>query len=456
MTITTPKISTYQDALDYLYSFIDYERKPARTPAEAAHNLDRLRALLAALGNPQAQFHSVVIAGTKGKGSTAAILESIVRSGGYRTGLWTSPHLNSYRERIQVNRTLITQAELVALVNRLSPIIEQFDTATYGAPTTFELGFSIALCHFAAQSVHLAVIEVGLGGRYDCANVLTPLVSLVSSISYDHINVLGSTLTAIASDKAGIFKPGVPAVTVPQPAEAAAALAAVAQQVGAPLHIAVCARDAATPLCRDEHTERTPVPTLTCPVPPIPRLRGAFQRENARLACTAAVLLRQHATHPLVISDTHIQAGLASVDWPGRLEVVGQQPTIVLDGAHNGDSAYKLIQALQAEFAYHRLILVLGVSRDKQIEAILRELLPAASLLVLTHSRHPRALTDLARLAQQGSGWYSGATLFTDDVPDALALAQAHATPADLICVTGSLFVVGAAREALGVATVCD
>ncbi len=456
MPTVTPLIASYQDALDYLYSFIDFERKPARTPQQAAHNLARMRAWLAALGDPQQHFQSVVIAGTKGKGSTAAMLESILRAAGYRTGMWTSPHLNSYRERIQVDRTLISQADLIALVQQIPPLLEHFDSASLGVPTTFELGFGLALRHFANQGVQVAVVEVGLGGRYDCANVLTPLVSLVASISYDHTNVLGTTLSKIAYDKAGIFKPAVPAITVPQHPEAAAMLMQVAQQVGTPLHLAAPLPDETEEVCRDANINRTSLPLLACPVEPTPRLRGAFQRENARLACGAAVLLRQHPTSPLDISDAAIRTGLDTVQWAGRLEVIRQQPLIVLDGAHNGDSAHKLVRALRDEFNYARLLLVLGISRDKHIDAILSELLPATALLMLTRSRHPRALSDLASLAERCRAWYAGEILITDNVPDALELVQQHATPADLICVTGSLFVVGAARETLGVATVCD
>ncbi|NJK81872.1 MAG: bifunctional folylpolyglutamate synthase/dihydrofolate synthase [Chloroflexaceae bacterium] len=431
-------ITSYQDALDYLYSFVDFERKPARTPQEAQHNLDRTRALLDAVGTPP-HFKSVVIAGTKGKGSTAAILESILRVAGYRTGLWTSPHLNSYRERMQVNRVLITQAQLVRAVQQLQPIVAAFDHATYGTPTVFELSYALTLSFFAEQQIDVAVLEVGLGGRYDATNAITPLVSAVSSISYDHMHVLGDTLSQIAYDKAGIFKPGVPAVTIPQHPEAAAMLARVAHEVGTPLHLAAPA---------GWHDPQG-LPVLVCPTMPAPRLRGAFQLENAQLACGIVALLRQQG---LPIPDDAISQGLATVQWAGRLEVAGTAPLLVLDGAHNGDSAQKLIAALQAEFSYARLILVLGMSRDKHTDAILEALLAHTDTLVLTHSRHPRAYTDLDKIAAQARPLFHGTILFAGDVPDALDEARRIAHPNDLICVTGSLFVVGAAREALGLA----
>ncbi|HET9223008.1 MAG TPA: Mur ligase family protein, partial [Roseiflexaceae bacterium] len=226
---------TYQESLDYLYSFLDTERKLPRRPAEL--NLPRTAALLAALGEPQRAFPSVVIAGTKGKGSTAVLIEAIARASGLRTGLWTSPHMHSYRERIQVDRRLITQAELIGAVEAIQPVVAAFEQGEHGAPTVFELGFAIALRFFAEQAVDLAVLEVGLGGRYDSANVVTPLLSVITSISYDHMHVLGDTLRQIAYEKAGIIKPGVPAITVAQQPEALAEIARVAAEVGGPLWV---------------------------------------------------------------------------------------------------------------------------------------------------------------------------------------------------------------------------
>ncbi|HEX5690457.1 MAG TPA: Mur ligase family protein, partial [Roseiflexaceae bacterium] len=227
---------TYQQTLDYLYSYLDTERAMPRRSAEL--NLPRTAALLDALGALQHAFPSVVIAGTKGKGSTAVILEAIARAAGLRTGLWTSPHLHSYRERIQVDRQLISQEELIAAVEALRPAITAFEQGEHGPPTVFELGFAIALRHFAARQVDLAILEVGLGGRFDSANVIVPLVSVVTSISYDHMAILGDTLTQIAFEKAGIFKPGVPAITVEQQPEAMQEIVRVAAEVGAPLWVA--------------------------------------------------------------------------------------------------------------------------------------------------------------------------------------------------------------------------
>lgn len=440
----------YQEALDYIYGFLDPHRRPAATPQAAEQNLERMRALLAAAGDPQRHFPSVVVAGTKGKGSTCALIESITRAASYRSGLWTSPHLNTYRERFQIDRRLISQADLVATLEQLRPLIDGFDTATYGRLIPFEIGFALALRYFAAAPVDLAVLEIGLGGRYDSVNVITPLVSVISSISYDHMHVLGATLAEIADNKAGIMKPGVPAITVPQQPAAAAVLLRVSRAVGAPLWlagphgIARCAADATTLHDAD------PATFSAYPVAPEPQLlRGAFQHENARLALGAALLLR---TRGLSLPDAALASGLATATWPGRLEIVAQKPTIVLDGAHNGDSARKLVAALRAEFQFGRLILVLGTSRDKDIPAIVAALAPAADQLVLTRSRHPRALADLDQMAAAVQPFAQAPPVLALDMPEALAAARRLASPDDLICVTGSLFVVGAAREALGLA----
>lgn len=290
-----------------------------------------------------------------------------------------------------------------------------------------------------------------MGGRYDAVNAITPLVSAVSSISYDHVHVLGHTLAAIADNKAGIMKPAVPAVTVPQQPEAAAVLAHEAATVGAPLWLAGEAALARQdgPATHPKAPGRSGVQTrVSYPVPPEPALlRGPFQRENARLALGTAMLLRERG---LPISETAMSAGLHSVRWPGRLELAAEQPLIVLDGAHNGDSAVKLATALRAEFRFERLVLVLGTSRDKDIAGIVAGLVPHADALVLTRARYHRAQADLDLLAAAARPHLRGPLVLTGNVAEALDEARARAGPHDLICVTGSLFVVGDAREALG------
>jgi dihydrofolate synthase/folylpolyglutamate synthase len=440
-------IATYRDALDYIESFSDPARQPALSNAEASRNVARMAALLAAIGEPQRALRSVIVAGTKGKGSSCALIERMLRAAGYRTGLWSSPHLNSYRERIQVDRQLITPAELAAAAHALQPIIDGFDPEPFGRPSSFDVGFLLALHHFAQRGVELAVLEVGVGGRYDCVNALRPLVSVISSISYDHQHIQGPTLGSIAWNKAGIMKAGVPAVSAPQWPAAAAELRREARAVSAPLWVAQ-----PWGLARAARGAGQEQPTLAYPVEPRPgRLRGVFQQENGRLALGAAMLLREQGLH---LPDAALAEGLAEATWPGRMELVGRAPLLVLDGAHNGDSAAKLALALRAEFSFERLILVLGTSRDKDIEGIAAGLVPHADQLILTRSAHHRALADLDALAAAVQPHLRGELAITHSVEEALALARRLARPSDLICLTGSLFVVGAARAALGLAEI--
>ncbi len=444
------QVTDYQSALDYLYQFVD-SNKPAPTPQAAAFKLERMRAILSMLDNPHTALQCVVVAGTKGKGSTCAMLESIVRVAGYRTGLWTSPHLHSYRERIQVNRQQMSREALVAAVAHLQPLVAQFDQGYYGPPTTFELGLALALRFFVAQGVELAIIEVGVGGRYDASNVITPLVSVISSLSYDHMHILGYTLAEIAYDKAGILKPGVPAVTVPQQPEAEGTLMEVAQDVDVPLWVASgrgLRGGVFSPSAGNGPAEWWPYP-----VEPVSALRGGFQQENARLAMGAALLLREQG---FTLPDSALVRGLSVVQWPGRLEVATTAPLLVLDGAHNDYSARKLLEALRQEFHFARLVLVLGISQTKDIDALVSVLVPHASALVLTHSHHPRAYVNLEQLAGDVWPYLHGALVLAPDVAGALEQARTLAEADDLICVTGSLFLVAAARAALGLTDVVE
>lgn len=430
----------YQAAIDYLYSFIDSEAQLPRRPAE--FNLPRTSALLAAIGNPQDAFPSVVIAGTKGKGSTAVMLEALLRAAGYRTGLWTSPHLHSYRERIQVNRELISQDAFIALVEQVQPTLDTFDTEAHGTPSVFEIGFLMALRHFAQQQIDVAVLEVGLGGRYDTANAVTPVLSIITSISYDHTQILGATLGEIAYQKAGIAKPGVPLLTTRQEPAAMHAIAQVTGEVGTPLFIAAAPGEQPPDA---PHAQRLEVYVDDLPL----GLPGPFQHQNARLAVAATQLLSAQFD----ISQTAIERGLATATWPGRFEIRAGEPTIVLDGAHNGDSALRLVEALTAYFPDCPVVLVFGTTRDKDVTAMFAALVPIASAIVLTHSQHPRAETNLAGLAAQITQQRPELLIKqTESVPQAIEDARNIAEPGAVICITGSLFLVGAAREALGLA----
>lgn len=448
-------VTTYQQALDYLYGYLPAPNAP-RNPAE---NLPRTRALLDVIGAPDRQLKSVVVAGTKGKGSTSAMIASMAQAAGLRVGLWTSPHLHSYRERIQINGQLISQANLVSAVNQIIPHVSHHER-TGGLPATFAIGFTIAMRYFADHQVDLAVVEVGLGGRYDSANVLTPLVSVITSISYDHVDLLGDTIDQIAAQKGGIAKPHVPLLVAPQPYAALVTLAACAAEVGAPC---VVVDDAGNGGIRgsDPADERVrgPIPELYDPYDFYTgihesALAGDVQVENTRLAVAAMQHLKRHFHIP----DEAIARGLAQVRWPGRFELcTSMRVPVLLDGAHNVDSAERLVYSVRRRFPDVPITLVIGCSRDKDVVSMIHVLATIAEDVVVCASRHPRALQDFASMHAAVAQVRPDITVVTvADPVDALQYAVRYAPPDGLIVVTGSLFVVAAAREALGLAQEVD
>jgi dihydrofolate synthase/folylpolyglutamate synthase len=430
--------ATYRDALEYIYSFTDYEKKGFAVYAPEFYNLDRVHRLLALLGDPHHSFQAVHLAGTKGKGSTAAIVESILRAAGLRTGLYTSPHLHTFRERIQVGGDLIPEAEVVRLVEKMRPLVAQVEDIT-----TFEVMTALAFAWFAEQGVQWAVVEVGLGGRLDATNVLIPAVAVITSLSLDHMAILGDTLAQIAQEKAGIVKPGVPVVSAPQAGEALAVIEAACLQQKAPLTLVgrdwTWARGQAD-LEGQAFTlyhHRQAVTGLWLP------LLGEHQVVNAATAVAAVALLQQAgAAVPLAA----IRDGLRSVRWPGRLEILGRAPVVVVDSAHNGDSAQKLMAALRATFRFRRLILILGASPDHATPVLMEALLCGTDRAIATRSRHPRAAAPAQLQAQAESlGFHLEVS---ETVAGALEAALVDADPSDLICCTGSVFVAAEAREA--------
>jgi dihydrofolate synthase/folylpolyglutamate synthase len=436
--------AAYQEALDFLYSFINYENRMPPSRDHARFNLQRMRWFLRQLGEPQLRWKSVVVAGTKGKGSTAAMIEAILRAAGCRTGLYSSPHLHSWRERVQVNRELISQADAIALTGRLKQLVADLP-ADLERPTTFELTTALAFEYFARSKVDVAVLEVGMGGRYDTVNVVTPSVSAITPISFDHMAILGNTLGEIAWAKAGIIKPGVPVVTAPQAEEALQVIRAEAG-TQSPLWLADGA--GLRPLANaDGELRAYPVAIDEMTI----GLRGRYQVDNARTAAAVAMLLQEQGLH----APTEAMAeGLATARWPGRFEVVPGTPPVVIDGAMNRASAARLREAL-GTLRYRRLILVLGTSQDKDVAAIAAELAPHASCVVLTRSRHPRS-ADPEALAAAVEPFFDGPMFITDDVPPAVEKARELAGDEDLICVAGSLFVAAAARETLGLPAIVD
>ena len=358
----------------------------------------------------------VLIAGTKGKGSTAAFLASIAHVSGSRAGLFTSPHLQDYRERVRVDGAMLAPATFDRAIGQLRPLVTRFRRAHPGAgePTTFELTLVLALQTFAVRRCAVAILEVGLGGRLDATNALDPAISIITPVSYDHTAILGRSLATIATEKAGIVRRGRPALVAVQRSAAARAIAKV---------------------CREEGAELEVVRPLKGTVDLA--LDGDHQRQNAALAVAAARVLELSAVAP----------GLRSAAWPARYELVPGHPPIVLDGAHNGASAVALARQLRRDRAGRRLVLVVGINRDKDARAVLAPLVRSASTVIATRSASPRA-ADPVWLAQAAGPKARPA----DTVAMAIAMARADAGPHGFVCVTGSLALAGEARTALGLA----
>ncbi len=450
----------YQEALAYLYSLSDFERGGpfSRNPEE---NLPREARLLAELGNPQQEYSSTLIAGTKGKGSTAALIERVLREAGLRTGLYTQPDLHTFRERMRVDGRLISEQEVALLMQEVRAAVERIEQRHEFSPfITFEVATALALLYFSRQHVDHAVLEVGLGGRLDATNVTQPLVSVITSISYDHMQILGNTLTAIATEKAGIIKPRGVVVTSAQAPEALLAIATAAQRQQARLvrvgpaevdlaQEAVVAGQLPPLLYRYQLEKRSRegqrftvwTPEREYGGLEIP-LSGEHQLENATAALATLEMLRERG---IAWEETALRAGMAAVRWPARMEVVGQHPSIVVDGAHNADLMQKLMHALRESFSFRRLIVVLSVNADKDLVGIVQALADV-DVVVLTRMMNPRA-ASVEQLQELFGRYASHVQSYKErDTGAALNRALEVARSNDLICATGSLYL---AAEAL-------
>ncbi len=430
---------TYEEALRYLDSFVNYERCGSYD-YNRSFRLDRMRRLASNLGNPQKYFNSIHIAGSKGKGSTSTIIYSILQSSGYKTGLYTSPHLASFRERVRIDDELIGEEDVSSLLAEIKSVADGMKDEM---PTFFEVCTALSYLYFKEKKVDFAVFETGLGGRLDATNILEPLVSAITPISYEHTDKLGNTLTEIATEKAGIIKHNSVCVVAPQEEEALNAIIKVCRQKKAKI-ILVGKYIKFKELGFNDSMEAFAVSGLSGDYPRLEMsLLGAHQVANAATAIGAAEALR---FNNIIIDKEAVKRGVRNAKWPGRLEVVCRRPYIILDGAQNRASANALIYAVKRAFKYRKLILVLGVSNDKDIKGILEELLPAADSIILTKAKvseraaTPEKIKEL--IISKDKDIY-----MTQNVEDALTRARSFAGHEDLILITGSLFVVGEARQ---------
>jgi len=431
----------YTETIAYLYSLADYEKVRIERYTPETLDLSRVERLLAAVGNPHARFPTVHIAGTKGKGSTAAMSEACLRAAGYRTGFYTSPHMHTFRERIQVDRRKIAREEVIALVEEVRPLIERTPGVTY-----FEAITAIGFLHFARSKVDVAVIEVGLGGRLDATNVLTPEVSVITSLSLDHTYLLGNTLAEIAREKAGIIKLGIPAVSAPQRAEAIKVLEAVSQERGSSL--TEVGRDwDYDPGSADLDGQAFTARRITGGGSELDGeywipLLGRHQLENATNAIAALDIMHQRGFH---IPIEAVHEGLRSVCWPGRMEILSREPLVIVDGAHNSYSAQVLCRALEEWFPDQRWMLIFGASADKDIAGMLKVLLPISEYTIVTRSDHPRAASPV-ELADVVAVVGGGAEVSVN-VRKSLRRGLALMDPASGLLVTGSTHLVADVHE---------
>jgi dihydrofolate synthase / folylpolyglutamate synthase len=438
---------TYREALDWLYSFSDTERTGAFVH-DREDNLQRERALLAELGNPHLAYGVTHIAGTKGKGSTAAMIASVLAASGIRTGLYTQPDLHTFRERIQIGGEVMIEAAIASFAARVREALERVGDRQ-GSYITYEVATALAFLVLREAVVEHAVIEVGLGGRLDATNVVEPSVTVITSISYDHMEVLGDSLTEIATEKAGIIKPGVATVTTAQAPQALAVFERVCAERGSRLiRVAPEGTPGAACTYRDDGaTENAQWCTVKGPGFTLAHLElgllGAHQLENAAGAVAAAHELRRRG---LVIPDTAIREGLRRARWPARLQQVGWRPAIIVDGAHNADSLAKLGVALRRHFTWRRLIFVVGTMADKDRGGMAHQLAAMhPNLVVATHARSPRALPAETFVEAVHDDDPALPVEVAKTVPAALEVAQAAAGPEDLVCITGSLYLAGEA-----------
>ncbi|MFC1899339.1 bifunctional folylpolyglutamate synthase/dihydrofolate synthase [Chloroflexota bacterium] len=431
----------YQQALDFIYNLIDYERIHA--PRNAAnYDLRRMEELLKRLGNPHLKARTIHIAGSKGKGSVAAMVASALTASSYTTGLYTSPHLHVYNERIRIDDKLITNEELITHIEKLKPEVEAINReALYGHLTTFEVTTTLGFSYFAEKQVDFQVIEVGLGGRLDATNVVQPEVCVITSISRDHTRVLGNTLTEIATEKAGIIKNNSTVVASPHPAEVNLVIKEVCNARQAKL-IQVGKDVTWQGLAFDSTHQSLQIKGRLANYELSIPLLGQHQMENSATAVAVLEVLKENGAH---ISTNSITRGLAQTSWPGRLQVLNRRPLVVADGAHNPDSASKLRKSLEHYFDFDQAILILGVSSDKDISEIISVLAPIFDDVIATHSIHPRAMPTsdvIAAFEKQGI-----AAIATEDISIALPMALTMTGERSLICITGSLFVTAGAIE---------
>src|SRR5580704_8685122 len=436
-------IFSYSKALRFLSTLSDFERLRIVRYNSENFNLERMRTLLKKLGSPQDHFRSVHVAGTKGKGSTCAMIAAMLQANGYKVGLYTSPHLVDVRERIVIDGEMIPQASFARLVRLMESTVGKIKPS----PTYFDVLTAMAFKYFADNKIDIAVVETGLGGRLDSTNVIKPDVTAITSISHDHMAQLGPTLAHIATEKAGIFKHGIPAVSVVQDPQAEAAMKKVAEKVGAPLdftgqtiefsyrfessrmlgpHNRICLT---TPNSKFEH--------LAVP------LIGEHQAINCGLALAVIDRLKSRG---IAINDARAIEGLTKVTVAGRMEMVSQTPRVIVDGAHNAASLDAAMKAIGQHIPYDSMVVIFGCCGDKDVPGMLERITSGADKVIFTRIDNVRS-ADPYELSARYVELYGKMAQVAENLEEALGIANRAVTKEDLICITGSFYLVGEAKK---------
>ncbi len=428
----------YREAVDFIFGHTNYEMVPRLPHTQETYDLRRLFEVLERIGNPHLKARSLHITGTNGKGSTAAMLAAVLTRAGYKTGLYTSPHLVTMRERFRVDGEMISEGEVAELASLLEPEIAAVDAAArYGRLTVFEILTLLSFVWFVRRGCQWQVMEVGMGGRFDATNVIQPEVCFLTAIGLDHTEVLGDTLAKIATEKCGIIKPGCVVVSHPQAEEAGRVIEQTCREKGVTL-LRVGKDITRQPVSHDlEHQVieiRGRLENYRVSLP----LLGDYQLDNAAAAVAGLEVVLERGWK---ISTADILEGLAGVKFPGRLQVLQRDPVVVVDGGHNPAAAHNLRQALENYFKPNKRILVIGTSNDKDLGGIARELGHYFSQVIATRADNPRS-TPPEQVAAEFFR-FGIPTRTTGSVSEAIELARASAAKDDLVCITGSLFVVG-------------
>lgn len=432
----------YKEAIHYISTYTNYEIAPRILHNAANFDLRRVTDLLERLGNPHRRARSIHVTGSNGKGSVSAMVASALIASGYTTGLYISPHLHTWRERMRVDNQLITEEEFASLMEKIKPEIEEVNRkAKYGRLTTFEILTVLAFSYFALKKAQFQVLEVGMGGRFDATSVITPEVSILTPISLEHTDVLGSALSEIAAEKAAIIKPGKTCVTCLQPDEVDRIIEDTCRRNNARLIRVgkdVTWQSTGCNLSGQLLRVKGRLDSYELFLP----LLGQHQLQNATMALATLEVLEEGGFK--VTSDS-IVSGLGKVSWPGRLDVLSRHPLLVVDGAHNPGAARSLREAIGQYLTFDRAILIMGISNDKDIPGIASELSSVFNTVIATRANNPRA-TAPEKIASEFKR-YCADVRVTQDIAEAISLGKTLAGKRDLICVAGSLFVVAEAIQ---------